>query len=822
MQMDISEKGSKSMQESIEELYTKLSLLSSKSEDNKYKKIIELLLEQYNNSLNDYNYNVNFLRNRLQIWAEKNKNDCIICHGMILNDLFNNVKQNSVFENINSKNNNEKSDFVLELLKSNMNIASFFDLAKKELDLQGHNEEDIIIDITNLLNHMTTINDFMKSDIVVMSKLTSIASSLCKKINRFDYLTYAIFLPFISSIYKFGFTQDARNNAETFYLYLRKYNQNHLAFLIHSHLYSFQKSPYLTAINLTLSIKYAFDYNNFSDEYVFSIKTIYLRMLRDAQLYESLENFYENNILKSNNGRLILSSSLIYIHSLFCTNQEYALKLTIETLNTYRELLFDNEHEAITSWLVVIFNLIKFDRNNENEFTLYIEMFKIILGEEKYNHLYSYIFPTDETAKTLKNALPKTLDILFDSDIGYDINNYVMMAKELIKDAYIKESFEEILLCLFYLMSPEFVREIIKRNSRISMMHTKDQVLDPNIILENFENRLKKFVQSLNGNIAILIATSNEMYQVVFENHTKRSIHKSNLNTEDIHDWINKNSHLFEIKDSNEYELFESGTLSRTQEKAKKNIDDKIMIRLNIVDSAKNLIIFRSFNNSFFPHNFYKDTAGEYLSLKRPLSLNFSIDVSYANNLAISNNIGIWAPCDSGDPAINILYSRIEKFHHDNNINFDAMTSVLPHKKLTNDIAIVITHGNSNIDETNKVFFIQEDLQVELTNILEENKVIILFVCHSGKQSLSDYSYSIDSVIKNLLKNDTKAIIAPCWPLSIDIAYFYYKIFISKLYQNISIGEIHCQIMKEMSERNINPAVWGNLHYYGNPNIYLR
>jgi hypothetical protein len=104
---------------------------------------------------------------------------------------------------------------------------------------------------------------------------------------------------------------------------------------------------------------------------------------------------------------------------------------------------------------------------------------------------------------------------------------------------------------------------------------------------------------------------------------------------------------------------------------------------------------------------------------------------------------------------------------------------------------------------------------------LPKNKVIILFVCHSGKQSLSDYSYSVDSIIKNLLNDNTKAIIAPCWPLSIDIAYFYYKIFISKLYNKISLGDIHFQIMKEMSEKNINPAVWGNLHYYGNPNINI-
>lgn len=664
------------------------------------------------------------------------------------------------------------------------------------------------------------MNDITTADIVPTSRFIAISCRLCMQLNRFDYLTRAIFMPFISTLYKKGFTQEARNQAETYYLYLKKHNQNHLAFLIHAHLYSFQKSPYLTAINLTFSIIYALKYDDFADEYVLEINIIYLRILRDAQLYKSLENFYNTNILKSNNEKLILPSSLIYVHSLFYTNQNKAFSVTIETLNKYRELLFDNEHEAITSWLMVIFNLIKFNRDNEREFILYMKIFKMVLGEEIYNHLYSQIFSTETTTEILKDTLPKLLNITFDSDIGYDINNHVTTAQELIKDAYSKKSFEEIYLCLFYLMSPEFIRESTIKNTKISVMYSNDKIPEPSFILENFENRLKGFVKNLNGNIIILIATSKHMHQVNMSSDGKTSIFQMELNTKDIHNWINENSSFLEVEDKDEYELFELVMPSKVQEESKNEIISRTKIELDIVDSSENIVIFRSFNNSSFPHNFYKDKTGEFLSLKRPLSLNFSIDEFYAKNLKVNNDIGLWAPCESGDSTINVLYSRIERFHQQNNISLNAITSMLPKEKILNDIAVVITHGSSNIDETNKVYFTDDDLQIELTNILKENKVIILFVCHAGKQSLSDYSYSLDSIIKNLLK-DTKAIIAPCWPLSIDIAYFYYKIFIKKLYQNISLGDIHFQIIKEMSEKNINPAVWGNLHYYGNPNIYI-
>ena len=808
------------MQTPMAELYKTLLLLSSKSNNDKYEKISHLISKEYENCLNNDEYDFNLLRNILQNWAEKNKKDCIICHSIILNDLFKNVKQNNTFELIHKIDDKEFFD-LLELLKNNANTASFFDLTKKDVDLKGYKKEDVIVDIHNYINHFTTINDITTADIVPTSMFIAISCKLCMQLNRFDYLTRAIFMPFISTLYKKGFTQEARNQAETYYLYLKKYNQNHLAFLIHAHLYSFQKSPYLTAINLTFSIIYALKYDDLADEYVQEINIIYLRMLRDAQLFKSLEVFYNTNILKSNNEKLVLPSSLIYVHSLFYTNQDKAFSVTNEILNKYRELLFDNEHEAITSWLIVIFNLIKFNRDNEKEFLSYMEIFKRVLGDEIYNNLYSQIFSTEKTAKILKNALPKVINIMFDSDIGYDINNHVTTAKELIKDAYNKKSFEEIYLCLFYLMSPEFVREPINKNTKIAIMYSNDKSASASSILKNFEMRLKNFVKILNGDIAILVVTSEYMYQININSGGKNSIFQTELNTNNINNWINKNSRFLEIEDKDEYELFELAMPSKAQEESKNEITSRAKIELDIVGSSENIVIFRSFNNSSFPHNFYKDKTGQFLSLIRPLSLNFSIDELYAKNLKVNNDIGLWAPCESGDTTINVLYSRIEKFHQQNNISLNAITSMVPKEKLLNDIAVVITHGNSNIDETNKVYFTNDDLQIELTNILKENKVIILFVCHSGKQSLSDYSYSVDSIIKNLLKDRTKAIIAPCWPLSIDIAFFYYKNFINKLYQNISLGDIHFQIMKEMSEKNINPAVWGNLHYYGNPNINI-
>jgi hypothetical protein len=320
------------MKISIKELYQTLLSISSQSSNDKYEKISKLISNQYENCLNDDNFDFNSLRKMLQDWAQKNKKDCIICHDLILNNLFKDVKQNKTFELISKIEQKEMFDLI-EVLKNTTKTVYFFDLTKKEFDLKGYKKEDVIIDITNFINHFSTRTDIKTADIVPATIFIAISCRLCMKLNRFDYLTRSILMPFISTLYKQGFTQEARNNAETYYLYLAEYNQNHLAFLIHAHLYSFQKSPYLASINLTLSIVYALKYNDFSDEYIQEINIIYLRILRDSELFKSLENFYNENILKSNNENLILSSSLIYVHSLFYINQKKAFSVTIKILN---------------------------------------------------------------------------------------------------------------------------------------------------------------------------------------------------------------------------------------------------------------------------------------------------------------------------------------------------------------------------------------------------------------------------------------------------------------------------------------------------------
>ena len=280
--------------QTMKDLYTQLLLLSSKTKNNKYEKIDGLLRLQYAKCLNEDMYDFNELRSMIQNWAEKNKNDCIISHSTIVLSLFEDVKQNNTFKLI--KKINSKNDFGLfELLKDSINIVSFFDLARKDFDLKGCKEEDLIVDIHNYINYFT-VSDNIKEDIVPALKFIAISCRLCMKLNRFDYLARAIMMPFLATLYKNGFTQDARNQAETFYLYLKKYDQHHLAFLIHAHLYSFQRIPHIAVINLTLSILFAFKYDDFSNEYISEISTINLRILRDSKLNKYLDTFYNNYI----------------------------------------------------------------------------------------------------------------------------------------------------------------------------------------------------------------------------------------------------------------------------------------------------------------------------------------------------------------------------------------------------------------------------------------------------------------------------------------------------------------------------------------------
>jgi len=537
--------------------------------------------------------------------------------------------------------------------------------------------------------------------------------------------------------------------------------------------------------------------------------------------YEMMSSFYDTQVSIIHDEQTKFSANTVLATSLLSIDNDKALLLTINTLNLFRERFVSEGIVAIQPWLLIIFQLIKMDSDNESEFTEDLILFKNVIGSQHYDNLYAHVFSSDKTLELLKEALPKMSDILYTSDIGFDNKNLSVIARRGLDIAYVSNDINNVYLCLFFLLSPEFTRDVSGYDTMRIESNRKEE-LSANLI-KKFRNKCIRFSKILTGSVCVLASSPSISYSLIVTNEGSENLLKLNWTDRNVYNWLNLNKEILELKETSENEFFFYHGHSDLQESGKNQINQKTAhFTIDGNFSSNPLVFFRSFDNSYFPHNFYQNNENEFISLQCPISLSFSMGKGFCEVLTIQKDIGIWAPCDSGDMTINTLFSRLSSFNEKKENNIIEVTEKIPSKKLTNDIVFLITHGDTDIDKTQRVYFMNGDTKIGLDQILDENKFIILFVCHAGKQSMNPISYDVDSLASNLLKNGAKGVIAPSWPLNIDIAYFYYKLFINKLNNESTLGDIHHQIMLEMSEKNINPAVWGNLHYYGNLNLTVK
>lgn len=188
-------------------------------------------------------------------------------------------------------------------------------------------------------------------------------------------------------------------------------------------------------------------------------------------------------------------------------------------------------------------------------------------------------------------------------------------------------------------------------------------------------------------------------------------------------------------------------------------------------------------------------------------------------------NCSLWAPCTSGDTQINLVYSNLEQTILDFNINTNTSTT-FPENSNAN-IKIIIAHGGENIDQTEKI---SASGSYGDTNIyhymnfednLKNTPIVILFVCHSAKSSQKLFHSQINSLITTLIKNDVQVVIAPKWSLHVDIPSIWLPEFLDNMESGASSLEAFHSASLNVYNKFKDCQFWSNLHYFGNPEIYL-
>jgi hypothetical protein len=196
----------------------------------------------------------------------------------------------------------------------------------------------------------------------------------------------------------------------------------------------------------------------------------------------------------------------------------------------------------------------------------------------------------------------------------------------------------------------------------------------------------------------------------------------------------------------------------------------------------------------------------------------------HCTEIEIKNDIQLWCPLEKGDMALNCAFHGIEDYLENNSISYE--TKMIPEKKLSSDISIIIAHGGDDI--ASKQYFSaswfggeKTTFYTDITKVIEKSKLIILFICHSGKATKNLMYESSQSMQESLFKIGAQAVIAPKWPLNTEIIGLWLPFFLDNLKIGKSSFEAFSEAQDYVLSKHPNAGAWACLHYFGNPNIRI-
>ena len=172
-----------------------------------------------------------------------------------------------------------------------------------------------------------------------------------------------------------------------------------------------------------------------------------------------------------------------------------------------------------------------------------------------------------------------------------------------------------------------------------------------------------------------------------------------------------------------------------------------------------------------------------------------------------------------------MLYSFIEEYISKYNIIANCNIDI--DKTFNGNIRIIIAHGGEDIGNkgtisaTNNFDGIKYSYE-HIENVLIDSDIVILFVCYSGKVDLDFFYERNNSLIKKILNNGPKVVIAPKWPLNIYIPPIWLPIFIDCFRAGDSSLDSFHKANLQVFKKYPNCGAWACLHYYGSTEVFAK
>lgn len=520
---------------------------------------------------------------------------------------------------------------------------------------------------------------------------------------------------------------------------------------------------------------------------------------------------------------------LWFMHTVFTLKlmrkQVQVVSEVFDFLNEYREPIIKNIKHGAGPWFTLLCEIERYYPTLfNNQLKLYKDFFSnnletngnerlkdVLSGENLSQHLFETIKQLEQTRNN--------------SDYAIDNKSAVVIANRLLPQAVEMANIGDFILSMRVKTDFTFIFKDTYQKAMYKKMELNDYKPGNYDTPYRHIDKLPDFLTIEQNDSMLWIGESNGRFYFI-------SLKGKDYSIEELNTW----------KDLNVYELnrvvsgiqFIKETTDRTGcyypkseqdfEEEDKSIGEHYGHHiLSVPTDTKRLLIVKDVEISSLPHHLFATSEDDYIGYRMPsanvISTEFLIHSNFENNIRLDNVSNFWIPIDSGDIALNQLWSHLE-----NEISpfcANIFTTTLMDKPLNGDINVVCAHGAKTIGETDWLFANEQPIK-DAEAIVGNGKLLILLVCHAGSMKAGVYDTAVHTIIKKFIRNGYVSVVAPAWSLSTEIVPLWMKTFMTEFVNNKAyvVDAVYKANMAVKEEYNTISA-WACMHIYGNPYLQI-
>jgi len=567
----------------------------------------------------------------------------------------------------------------------------------------------------------------------------------------------------------------------------------------------------------------------YSEKYVKEVVWQGIKFFRNVGLYHWANQIY-NNIPVGLNFLDYERRSLehTYFTSLLYMMEPSLPSMLLDYMHKEREEIIGSGINEALPWLVTLYNVRRLYPQADFSpagFGFFINIFEVMVPADTVKK-YKDIIEADsaDLKKHLKESLVKLNETRNTTDFVYDNKSAIGISSRLIEYSSTNKDASAFLLSMM-LKSDYSILFKPKESKELAPLILPEVNIDTfETLYENTETFLEALPLRSKTSVNWLAFSEGKLYQLQLFNGEYYFHSVNEWSYHAYKELINKD-YFSDLSFSDTIRDRSGIRLVSPEEFKEEEIDiaKKLSIaKLSIAGKSEGVYIVKDMELSKFPHNLFLNEMGDFIAKNIPVTNVLSTEwLLQTNGVALlppNYSKSIWIPVESGDMALNWLYSGIENTLQEH--SFEVFQHVELAKPLSSDINIVCSHGAKNISEVQIVFH-ENNPTYNLNAVIGDGKILIFFVCYSGSMKMEFFRNNVTSLVKRFIAQGYEAVIAPFWALDVTIPKYWLPEFLNCLDNGLTISQAMFNANKKVYEQYPTPAAWACLHLYGNPNLKI-